>query len=80
MFIPLGFLATMALPAKAWWQVAGISLLASTCMELGQLLFIAGRFSSLMDVVTNTIGAVIGVAAARLITRKETPVTATGAP
>ena len=69
MFIPFGFLTRMALPAKAWWQVAGIGLLASTCMELGQLLFLTARFSSLLDVVTNTLGAVIGIASARLLLR-----------
>lgn len=70
MFIPFGFLTRMALPAKAWWQVAGIGFLASTFMELGQLLFLTARFSSLLDVVTNTLGAVIGIASARLLLRR----------
>lgn len=67
MFIPFGILIAMALPSKAWWQLACIGLVTSTCMELGQLLFLAARYSSLVDVVTNTVGAVIGISVVRLI-------------
>ncbi|WP_454812620.1 VanZ family protein [Paenarthrobacter nitroguajacolicus] len=69
MFIPLGILAAMALPAKPWWQLAAIGLLASLCLEFGQLVFISARFSSLGDIVTNTCGAVTGIVCARLISR-----------
>ncbi|MFC8038915.1 VanZ family protein [Paenarthrobacter sp. NPDC057355] len=68
MFIPFGILIAMALPAKAWWQLASLGLMTSTCMELGQLLFLAARFASLMDVVTNTLGTVIGSSIVRLLT------------
>lgn len=68
MFIPFGILIAMALPAKAWWQLASLGLMTSTCMELGQLLFIAARFASLTDVVTNTLGTVIGSCIVRLLT------------
>ncbi|VXC66358.1 membrane hypothetical protein [Arthrobacter sp. 9V] len=70
MFIPFGFLARMAWPANAWWHVVGWGLLASTCLELGQSLFLTARFSSLLDVVTNTFGAVVGVAGASLVLRR----------
>ena len=69
LFIPLGFLTAMAFPAKAWWRLSAIGVLASFCMEVGQMLFLAARFSSLTDVVTNTFGAVIGIISARLVTR-----------
>ncbi|WP_416428536.1 VanZ family protein [Paenarthrobacter nicotinovorans] len=65
MFIPFGILSAMALPAKAWIQLASVGLMASTGLELGQLLFITARFSSLLDVVTNTLGAIIGISTAR---------------
>src|SRR4030095_33358 len=68
MFIPLGFFAVIAFPTRAWWVIAGLGILVSTCMELGQLLFITARFSSVVDVVMNTLGTVIGVAGVRLLT------------
>lgn len=69
MFIPLGILAAMALPAKPSWFLATIGLLASLGMELGQFLFFSARYSSPVDVVTNTCGAVIGITSARLLAR-----------
>ncbi len=69
LFVPFGFLAGMAMPLQPWWKVAGIGVLASVCMEMGQLLFIAARFSSLLDFVTNTIGTVMGITAARVVLR-----------
>lgn len=66
MFIPFGILIALALPSKTWWQLASIALVTSTCMELGQLLFLAARYASLVDVVTNTVGAVIGISVVRL--------------
>ncbi|MFJ5954504.1 VanZ family protein [Paenarthrobacter sp. NPDC092416] len=73
MFVPLGILAAMALPTRAWWHIAGIGLFVSTCMELGQLFFITARFSTVVDVVTNTLGTVIGIGAARLIAPRKAP-------
>jgi len=67
MFIPLGIVAAKALPNKPWWQLAAIGLMASVCMELGQLLFFTARFSSLTDIVTNTFGGVVGIMSARLV-------------
>lgn len=69
-FVPLGIFAAMAFPTRAWWHLMGLGAMVSTCMELGQLLFITARFSSLVDIVTNTLGAVIGIAAARLAAAK----------
>ncbi|WP_223946728.1 VanZ family protein [Arthrobacter sp. NtRootA1] len=70
MFIPLGIFAAMAFPTRAWWVLTGLGILVSTCMELGQLLFITARFSSVVDVVMNTLGTVIGVAAMQLLARR----------
>ncbi|MFJ4267052.1 VanZ family protein [Paenarthrobacter nicotinovorans] len=69
MFVPLGILSAIVLPEKRWWQLAGIGLLASTCMEAGQLLFISSRYPSYLDIVTNSLGAVMGVLSARLAVR-----------
>ncbi|MFW0774874.1 VanZ family protein [Paenarthrobacter nitroguajacolicus] len=71
LFVPFGVLTAMALPRKTWQQLAGIGLIASLCLEVGQLVFITARFPTAMDVVTNTAGAVIGLAFARLVTPRE---------
>ncbi|MBP2264724.1 hypothetical protein J3A64_000188 [Pseudarthrobacter sp. PvP004] len=73
MFIPLGTLAAMGLPAVPWWRLVGIGFAASVFVELGQLLFITDRFSSHVDVVTNTSGAVIGILSARVVDRRIIP-------
>ncbi|WP_254788242.1 VanZ family protein [Arthrobacter sp. ok909] len=73
LFIPVGIAATLAFPGRKWWQNAALGLLASACMELGQLLFLSSRFASLLDVATNTAGCVAGtlMAAAMLSAVKE---------
>ena len=70
MFIPLGILVATAFPRRTWWQLAAVGVLTSVAMEVGQLLFITARFSSLSDVVNNTAGAVIGIAFTRLVSSR----------
>ena len=70
MFIPLGILIANAFPSRTWWQLAAVGALTSVTMEVGQLLFITDRFSSLSDVVNNTAGAVIGIAFTRLVSSR----------
>lgn len=60
LFIPIGFVSSLAFPKKAWWRVGAFGLLLSGTMELGQLLFLHNRFASPLDLMTNTSGAVIG--------------------
>ncbi|MGM9473818.1 VanZ family protein [Pseudarthrobacter sp. YS3] len=60
LFIPLGAVASLAFVEKRWWQIGALGLTASGAMELGQFLFLHDRFASLQDLVTNTVGAVIG--------------------
>lgn len=61
LFIPFGMATALAYPKKLWWQNAALGIMVSGCMELGQLLFLHNRFSSITDVVTNAGGSVIGV-------------------
>lgn len=61
LFVPVGVTAALALPASSWWQKAGLGLFLSVGMELGQLMFLDNRFASIIDVVTNTAGTVIGL-------------------
>ncbi|MET3709263.1 VanZ family protein [Arthrobacter sp. UYEF6] len=67
LFLPLGFMASLAFRTKSWWQIGGFGLLISGCMELGQLLFLHARFASPVDVATNTLGTVLGALLAQLI-------------
>ncbi|WP_459790715.1 VanZ family protein [Arthrobacter sp. AD-310] len=60
LFVPFGFVCELAFPEKCWWQVGAFGLLISGCMELGQLLFLHNRFASPLDLMTNTLGTVIG--------------------
>ena len=69
LFIPLGAVASLAFPAKRWWQIGSFGLMVSGCMELGQLLFLDNRYASPQDLVTNTGGAVIGALLALVVGR-----------
>lgn len=69
LFVPLGAAASLAFTENRWWQIGGFGLLLSGLIELGQLLFLHNRFASLLDIVTNTGGAVIGALLA-LVTLK----------
>lgn len=65
LFVPVGIVASFAFPRKWWWQIAAFGLLVSGCMELGQQLFLHDRFASPVDLVTNTVGSVIGAVLAQ---------------
>ena len=62
MFVPLGFLYRVTRPRgakRAWWMAIVLGALLSTTIETAQL-FEAARYSSLLDVLTNTAGAALG--------------------
>jgi glycopeptide antibiotics resistance protein len=61
MFIPLGFLATMILPQRTWWLALLICPALSVAIELTQGALLSSRFASPLDVVANSMGAIIGV-------------------
>lgn len=65
MFLPLGFFWKAARArnhVSAWWQAGLLGALFSLGIELGQL-FLAERFTSGLDVVTNGFGAALGARA-----------------
>jgi glycopeptide antibiotics resistance protein len=72
MFVPIGFVFGLtrppATPAR-WWQAALLGLLLSTGIEVAQL-FAPSRYSSPVDVATNTAGSLIGVLAHGLADRR----------
>jgi VanZ family protein len=59
-FVPLGLLVVLLAGARWWWAGAAAGLLVSCVIETGQALFLPARYASLDDVVTNTLGAVVG--------------------
>lgn len=71
LFVPLGFVSALAFPNRRWWQMGAFGLLVSSCMELGQHLFLHSRFASPLDLVTNALGAVIGGLLGSLLVRKK---------
>ncbi|HAM26867.1 MAG TPA: VanZ family protein [Microbacteriaceae bacterium] len=67
MFVPIGFLAALILPVRTWWLALVICPLFSTGIELTQGAFLAARFASVTDVLSNSIGAVVGVLVAVIL-------------
>lgn len=65
LFVPLGLVSGLAFPRSSWWRIGGIGFLFSIGIELGQLLFLSGRFASPLDVIANTAGAVTGALLAK---------------
>ena len=60
MFVPLAFLLGLALPVRLGWVpfVAGPAV--SVTIEVAQFLLLPERFGTPRDVLSNSIGAVIG--------------------
>jgi len=67
MFVPLGFLLALALPARVWWLALIIAPGFSVAIELTQGAFLSARFASGLDVLSNSIGAIIGILAAVVV-------------
>lgn len=61
MFIPLGFLVTMLLSQRFWWLALVICPSMSIAIEVTQALFLSARFATVSDVISNSIGAVVGI-------------------
>jgi len=67
MFIPLGFLVSMLLPAKVWWLAFVICPGLSIGIELTQGALLSGRFATVSDVIANSAGGFIGALVAFVI-------------
>ncbi|MFE6995702.1 VanZ family protein [Microbacterium sp. NPDC057659] len=59
MFVPLGVLATLAWPRMHGAWVIGAGAVLSTVIELVQL-SMPSRYSTLSDVIANTLGTAVG--------------------
>lgn len=61
LFVPFGLLLAGLLPrGHRAWGIA-IAVMVSVAIEVGQLLFLPGRYPSASDIITNSLGGTIGV-------------------
>lgn len=61
MFVPLGFLLGLALARKAWWLAIFLLPAFSGVIELTQGIALDERVSTVLDVLSNTLGGYIGL-------------------
>jgi glycopeptide antibiotics resistance protein len=62
MFVPLGVLAALLIGRHQWWLLLVSGTALSGFIELCQLLFLPGRFPELRDILSNSLGFLIGAA------------------
>ncbi|SFK18557.1 VanZ family protein [Cellulomonas sp. KH9] len=61
MFVPFGVLVGLLVGLRRWWAVVLLGLATSAAIETVQRV-LPDRFSTVQDVVMNTLGAAVGVA------------------
>jgi glycopeptide antibiotics resistance protein len=67
-FVPVGILAYLILPRRAWVVALLVGPALSGTVELFQFLFLPERVAALSDVMAATIGTALGVGVAALCT------------
>jgi len=67
MFVPIGLLFVLVLGRGRWWLAMLIGIALTVTIELSQL-GIPGRVSDPRDVLSNSLGAMLGVIIALLVT------------
>lgn len=60
LFIPLGFVLALAMPLGRRWLSPALCVAISFAAEFGQALLRPSRFADPMDVLANTVGALVG--------------------
>jgi VanZ family protein len=61
LFVPFGVFAVFATGARRWWLALGAGVAASATIELIQWLSLPERIPSALDVLANSLGALLGV-------------------
>jgi glycopeptide antibiotics resistance protein len=74
LFVPLGLMVALLLPVRRWWLAGVAGALISAAIETVQYLALSQRQASLGDVVNNTLGAVLGAVAVRVVRRRPSQV------
>jgi len=67
MFVPVGLLFLLVLGRRRWWLAIAAGVVATVAIEVAQR-GIPGRVSDPNDVLANSVGALVGVIAALVIT------------
>jgi VanZ family protein len=60
LFVPLGFALALLMPSGRRWLAPTLCVALSLTAEFGQALLRPARFADPMDVLANTIGALVG--------------------
>jgi glycopeptide antibiotics resistance protein len=69
MFVPIGFLTALLLPRRFAWVAILVGPLLSAVVETTQLVFLPARYASVLDVVANSAGSLLGVGIAAALRR-----------
>lgn len=72
LFVPFGVLLHRVLPRRLLSAI-GLAWATSLLVEIAQGLFLPGRTSSALDVAANTVGAILGYAAMRIVAWRRRP-------
>jgi len=67
MFVPLGALTALLMPKRAWWALLLIGTAFSGLIETYQALVLPGRYPEWRDVLSNSIGFLVGAGFALFI-------------
>jgi glycopeptide antibiotics resistance protein len=68
MFVPIGILLVLLFGRGQWWIAIAGSFVASCTIEVFQALYLPTRVADVHDVIHNTLGGIIGVLLAEIIT------------
>jgi len=60
MFLPLGLFAALLIPRRAWWSLLFLGTVSSAFIEFFQSVFLPGRVPEVRDLMSNTIGFLLG--------------------
>lgn len=67
LFLPIGILFVLLLGWRRWWLAALLGIALTVSIEAAQLI-LPGRVTDPRDVVSNSVGAIIGVASVLVVT------------
>jgi len=61
MFVPLGIFAVLWFGVRGWWTAPVLGLAVSAAIEFAQASFLDTRVADPRDLLSNTLGAVVGM-------------------
>jgi glycopeptide antibiotics resistance protein len=69
LFVPFGILVRLVWKRPPWWMILALGFLTTVAIELTQLA-LPTRYSTLSDVIANTLGTAVGLLLVQLVTRR----------